>query len=305
MTTIEFSAEQPRQERSGDEHNAVPGKIAGDDHDLSGTDAHGSDADTDDESTASQRNLAKSLPRRRRQTDFSPARRRAKHHAKDVGRAVSAERPRYKLDPLYVLELRDDDGEVVYRTESTKPVNRKPFDSSNVLEVVRIIKSRVRVNPYAAEHEKKRMFENGYAGSPELHILSPFLVNALHEVATYFPERINDGKMRLPYPYALLSHHRKELEEFKTQNPMDLSDDDVEERNIHIDCALNFVNMEHNENLRAEDARHARDPPAATFKNYWMLLKPGTMVYRSQYGTSSCYIVQSVTGGIEDERLEQ
>lgn len=114
-----------------------------------------------------------------------------------------------------------------------------------------------------------------------MHILSPFLVNALHEVATYFPERINDGKMRLPHPYARLSHHRKELEEFKTQNPVDLSDDDVEKRNKHIDCTLNFVNMEQNENLRAEDARHARDPPVAAFKNYWMPLKPGKMVRRS------------------------
>lgn len=125
------------------------------------------------------------------------------------------------------------------------------------------------------------MLENRYASSPELHILSPFLVNALHEVATYFPERINDGKMRLPHPYARLSHHRKELEEFKTQNPVDLSDDDVEKRNKHIDCTLNFVNMEQNENLRAEDARHARDPPVAAFKNYWMPLKPGKMVRRS------------------------
>lgn len=62
-----------------------------------------------------------------------------------------------------------------------------------------------------------------------------------------------------------------------------------------------MLRAEHGQELDMGTARLARDPPTTVFKNYWMYLKPGAMVYRSQHGLLSAYVINSVTGGTSDD----
>ena len=86
----------------------------------------------------------------------------------------------------------------------------------------------------------------------------------------------------------------------------ELSQEEITERSEHIDCALAVIDAEHGAELEVEDARQSQDPPVTIFKNYWIHLKPGSMVYKSQHGVLSAYVVQSVTcGSDDDDRDEQ
>ena len=216
----------------------------------------------------------------------------------------AAKRTEYIAEPVYVTELRDNVGDMLLREEDIRPrIKRATTTDPHVLEVIRYIESNLR--PFSQLSEKKKALEAGATSAPTLRIISPWLLATLDAVCTYFPESNLLHTLSLPYPFALLVHHRKELEAFKANNPQELSKDDLEERNKHIDCALALVQAEHGEELEIEDARLLRDPPATTFKNYWIHLKPGTMVYRSQHGVHSPYVVNSVTGGASDDRLDQ
>ncbi len=208
-------------------------------------------------------------------------------------------------EPTYVLELRDYTGEILRREESTKPYRRDQLYTSgklHVLEIVRSVKSDLR--PYPSVSDRDMIFATVPFSSPMLHILSPLLLRAMHDIITYYPDRNLFSPMKLPYPFSLLVHHTKELEAYKSTNDSALSPEDVEERNRHIDCALNLVDVEHGEAIIARKAGQEQNPAVTTFKNYWMLLKPGALVYKAQHGVFSTYVVHDVTGGPENERLE-
>lgn len=211
----------------------------------------------------------------------------------------------YVIEPNYVLELRDYTGDIVKREESTKPYRRdKPYKTSNlhVLEIVWTIKSDLR--PYASAMTREMIFATLPFSNPILHILSPLLLRAMHDILTYYPDQNVYSPMKLPYPFSLLVHHTKELEAYKSTNNKALLPEDVEERNKHIDCALDLVNVWHEEAIIVAKAGQEQDPPVITFKNIWMLLKPGGLVYKTQHGVISTYVVHDVTGGVENERLE-
>ena len=215
-------------------------------------------------------------------------------------------RPRaYVIEPNYVLELRDYTGDILKREESTKPYRRdKPYTTSNrhVLELVWSIQSDLK--PYASTITKEKTFATLPFSNPILHIMSPLLLRAMHDILTYYPDQNVYSPMKLPYPFSLLVHHTKELEAYKSTNNSALSSEDVEERNRHIDCALDLVNVWHEEAIIVGKAGQEQNPPVTTFKNYWMLLKPGGLVYKTQHGVISTYVVHEVTGGVEKERLE-
>ena len=223
----------------------------------------------------------------------------------DVTLKEPVEATAYVIEPIYVLELLDHSGDMARRRESAKPYNRdRVYKSGNphVLEVVRTITSNL--TPYSPESAMDMAFETATFSSSTLHILSPLLLRAIHDVITYYPDRNPYSPIKLPYPFRLLVHHIKELEVYKSTNDPALSPEDVEERNRHIDCALKLVDVDHGEAIIAGKAGQEQDPPVTTFKNYWMLLKPGAFVYKTQYGVTSTYVVHNVTGGVEDEKLE-
>ena len=230
-------------------------------------------------------------------------------HSADGSANVTLKEPveatAYVTEPTYVLELLDYNGDVVKREESATPYKRdkvyKSGKNPHVLEVVRSISSSLRT--YSPERERILAFETAPISSATLHILSPLLLRAMHDVITYYPDRNPYSPIKLPYPFSLLVHHTRELEVYKTTNVSALSPEDVEERNRHIDCALKLIDVEHGEAIIAGKAGQEQDPPVTTFKNYWMLLKPGALVYKTQHGVISTYVVHGVTGGVEDEKV--
>ena len=211
----------------------------------------------------------------------------------------------YVTEPCYVLELRDYSGITLRKEKSTNPYNRDKLYTSgsrHVLEIVRVIQSNMKYR--FSDSDEKMMFETAPISTSILNILSPLLLRAMHDIITYYPDRNPYGPMMLPYPFSLLFHHTKELEAYKVTNDSALSPDDVEERNRHIDCALNVVDVEHGEDIIVGKAGQEQTPPVTTFKNYWMLLKFGALVYKRQHGILSTYVVHGVAGGVENRKLE-
>jgi hypothetical protein len=80
-------------------------------------------------------------------------------------------------------------------------------------------------------------------------------------------------------PYQLIVHHRKELEEYKSNHPPEHPQDYREETNRHIDILLNFIEENLGAAIKAEEARHKKDPPLCTFEWLWLLFKPGEEAY--------------------------
>ena len=155
---------------------------------------------------------------------------------------------------------------------------------------------------YSSEEEKDEAFRTGTCKGPVLKIFSPLLINALNAVISYYPEQKIDGAVNMVPPYKMLVHYRKELEDYKMQQPASHPEEEVEERNKHIDCALKFLRTEAGAVIDAEEARWAQSTPTCTFENYWMLLRPGERVYMVKNGITSSYIVKQVAGGIVSDR---
>ena len=155
---------------------------------------------------------------------------------------------------------------------------------------------------YSNEQEKDEAFRTGTSIGPILKILSPLLINALNAVISYYPGQSLDGGVNMIPPYKMLVHYRKELEDYKTQQPFSHPEGEVEERNRHIDCALKFLRTKEGTKIDAEEARWAQSTPTCTFENYWMLLRPGERVYGFASGIASSYIVKDVTGGLISDR---
>ena len=216
---------------------------------------------------------------------------------------VKAEIEPYVTEPVHVLELQDYSGYVLKREENIKPHDRdKLYKSSNphVLEIVRVIQS-LRDQSLL---DTNMIYETAPISNTFLKLLSPLLLRAMHDTITYYPNRNAYGPMILNYPFNLLFHHTEELEAYKSTNYTALSPEDVEERNRHIDCALSVVDVEHGEDMIVRKAGQEQNPPVTTFKNYWMLLKPGAFVYKRQHGVLSAYVVHDVTGGVANQKLE-
>lgn len=77
----------------------------------------------------------------------------------------------------------------------------------------------------------------------------------------------------------MIVHHRKELEEYKNNHPPEHPGDYREEANRHIDILLNFIEENIGAAIKAEEARHMKDPPLCTFEYLWLLFKPGEEAY--------------------------
>ena len=118
---------------------------------------------------------------------------------------------------------------------------------------------------YSSEKEKDEAFRTGTCTSPVLKILSPLLINSLNAVISYYPEQSLDGAVP---PYKILVHYRKELEDYKMQQPDSYPKEEVEERNKHIDCALKFLRTKAGTMIDAKEARWAQSIPTCTFENY-------------------------------------
>ncbi|KFA53681.1 hypothetical protein S40293_03868 [Stachybotrys chartarum IBT 40293] len=132
---------------------------------------------------------------------------------------------------------------------------------------------------------------------PEMTVLSAHLVNALRAVVKYYPG-LNLGEQSISFdaPYEALFHHRRELAVFRDNQPSCHGAEYAATTAKHIDILLRV--LEHHEPghaIHQEEQLHKLPLPAATFENYWLLLKPGSVVYAKTNDIWGAYVVSRVS----------
>jgi hypothetical protein len=134
----------------------------------------------------------------------------------------------------------------------------------------------------------------------EIH--SEHLINALNAVIKYYPGLIiGDRLFQVKSPYTVLYHHREELAAYRDNQPATHSPEYAETTAKHIDVLLRFLDEAAlGPEVRREEERHKLSVPVATFDNYWLLLKPGNVVYAKTNDVWEAFIVSKVQGGPTD-----
>lgn len=142
----------------------------------------------------------------------------------------------------------------------------------------------------------------------DLHIRSPFLLNALRSIVKYTScpasgevyEPFEKGIFR--YPFMDLYHYRQELVDFKRSMTAPRTNHSKEynaECDKHIDTLIHYLDSESPVQYK-EIIRNWEDKvPTTTFAGIWMLLKPGSDVYLQEHGQLNAYVIDQVTGGID------
>lgn len=133
---------------------------------------------------------------------------------------------------------------------------------------------------------------------PVMLIYSKHLINALKVAIKYYPFfNINAEKTCISSPYRVLYHHREELAAYRDNQPTAHSAEYAATTAKHIDILLEFLEKNLGTNLRREEERRQLATPKATFELFWLLLKPGTVVYAKRYDIWSPFVISSVNTG--------
>lgn len=132
----------------------------------------------------------------------------------------------------------------------------------------------------------------------EMVIHSPELISALSAVVGYYPD-VDFSNPAEPVvveaPYFVLVHHWRELEQYKLNQPACHGAVYSATTEKHIDILLSFLRKSFDGKLEAEWARWNNPQGAtATFEMFWMLLKPGEVVYMEKYGEMVPFVLSSV-----------
>ncbi|KAI1291191.1 P-loop containing nucleoside triphosphate hydrolase protein [Xylaria venustula] len=159
------------------------------------------------------------------------------------------------------------------------------------------------LNEYRFDDEEDDDHDEVAATSPAkpaitMNIHSQYLIHALQAVISYY-QRVNlkDCPISVPAPYRLLYLHRAELARYRDNQPACHSPEYAETTSRHIDVLLNFLAENLGEGLAKEEALHELDHPSATFDLFWLLLKPGQVIYGKRYGLWTPYVISSVRAG--------
>lgn len=129
-------------------------------------------------------------------------------------------------------------------------------------------------------------------------IWSDHLKNALKAVVTYYPGfQLSNSLLNIPAPYRVLYHHRKELAWYRNHQPASHTPEFAATTAAHIDVLLKFLDETTGTDVRKEEERHKLETPVATYDYFWLLLKPGEVVYAKRHDIWSPYVVSSITGG--------
>lgn len=133
-------------------------------------------------------------------------------------------------------------------------------------------------------------------GEPSMLIWSSHLKNALSSVITYYPFhfKVDDDPLNITSPYYVLYHHRKELELYRDSQPASHSPEYAATTAEHIDILLNFLEENSAPEIRKEEERHKLDFPMATYDYFWLLLKPGQVIYAKRYDIWTPYVIAQV-----------
>ncbi|KAI5467372.1 hypothetical protein BGZ63DRAFT_344641 [Mariannaea sp. PMI_226] len=130
---------------------------------------------------------------------------------------------------------------------------------------------------------------------PHMIIHSEHLINALKAVVAYYPFVNLDGKVvSINSPYRVLYHHRRELAHFRDNQPSVHGEEYASTTAKHIDVLLNFLEDNLGDKIAREEELHQLKEPKATFEYFWLLLKPGAVVYAKRYDIWTPYVISSV-----------
>ncbi|KAI4932011.1 uncharacterized protein J4E92_003910 [Alternaria infectoria] len=136
-----------------------------------------------------------------------------------------------------------------------------------------------------------------------LHIRSSLLLNALRSLIKYSSndtEPLVDGMFA--FPFKELYHHRAELLEYQNGSSSaranhTLEDNDKCDR--HISVLLDYLDKEPTVQLQSVKNLWAQKVPTTTFAGLWLLLKPGSDVYITEYGQLNACVLELVCGGMD------
>ncbi|OCL15369.1 P-loop containing nucleoside triphosphate hydrolase protein [Glonium stellatum] len=132
-----------------------------------------------------------------------------------------------------------------------------------------------------------------------VNIHSTMLINVLRSIVRYTDENLDGNKVQLVQPYKLIYSHEDELRNFKNNHPETHSAEYKEECDKHVDFLLKFLDDQERlgRGLWIEKARWKNIPPMATFKNLWLLLRPGDLASVDRDDALEPYIIRTITGG--------
>ncbi|KAH6609358.1 tob3 member of aaa-atpase family [Trichoderma cornu-damae] len=133
---------------------------------------------------------------------------------------------------------------------------------------------------------------------PYMIIYSEHLVNALRAVIRYYPHNMLNGKtIQINAPYRVLYHHRRELSEYRDNQPDAHNAEYAETTAKHIDVLLNYLDGHLKAEISKEEELHKLKTPMATFDFFWLLLKPGEVIYTKRYDIWTPLVISSVSIG--------
>ncbi|CAI6081156.1 unnamed protein product [Clonostachys chloroleuca] len=132
---------------------------------------------------------------------------------------------------------------------------------------------------------------------PLMKIYSEPLRNALRAVVAYYPyARLTDKELNIPAPYRALYHHRDQLAHYRNHQPASHTPEYAATTAKHIDILLSFLDEANGKDISREEDRHKRQVPVATFEYFWLLLKPGEVVYAKRFDIWTPYVISNIQG---------
>ncbi|KAK7430100.1 hypothetical protein QQZ08_003284 [Neonectria magnoliae] len=152
-----------------------------------------------------------------------------------------------------------------------------------------------RYDDYVSDDEEDLEATAPETARPLMIIHSEHLINALKAVVSYYPYINLDGKtVTINSPYRVLYHHRHQLAEYRHKQPATHDDEYASTTTKHIDALLGFLDNDLGEQIRREEALQSLRIPMATFEYFWLLLKPGEVIYAKRYDIWTPYVISSV-----------
>ncbi|KAK3330185.1 hypothetical protein B0H66DRAFT_49208 [Apodospora peruviana] len=228
-------------------------------------------------------------------------------------------------DVLYTVQFCNDNGRVIETRESDQPLDiaTLSLDGGEVSRKKPVIEIKSRVSSTPPKHGGGRIHDqirysaedDGYnydypdpngSGSEmdvfrvertEMIIHSAHLLAALAAVVSYYPDVDFSGEQAVvAAPYHVLIHHWKELEIYKLNQPACHDNEYATTTAKHIDVLLSFLKHSFAGQLEAEWSRWNNTTlPTATFDLFWMLLKPGEIIYKEKHGQMVPYVISAVS----------
>jgi len=132
--------------------------------------------------------------------------------------------------------------------------------------------------------------------STEMVIHSKHLKSALSAVVGYYPGSgfLGDRVTVEPH-YQVLIQHREALAHHKFNQPACHDAEYRETTAKHIDTLLGFLDQKYGEKIREAEKRFQSSPPTTTFEDFWLLLKPGEVIYeKDSNGEWTPYVISYV-----------